>query len=173
MEKEKIRKELEEKLESAQKILVGIGAEWKAETKEEKETVREAAETLKELLDGKDYYILSTLAGEDLAALPFEKTHMAAPFDVSCTEKDWDSYMLWLSCTLNRETIILELGEDFLNPNVMRWPFEKTAMINQKAYLYRIHKKFYQIPDELKEKATAVAYHSAAFFTQEEENGSN
>lgn len=173
MEREEVRKELEEKLNRAQKVLVGIGAEWKAGTQEEKRMVQKAAETLKRLLAGKDYYILTTLKDRDLAGLPFEKTHMAAPLDVSCTEKEWDAYMLWLSCTLNRETVILELGEGFRNPDVIRWPFEKTAMINQKAYLYRIHKKFYQIPDELKEKAAAVACSSVEFFAQEEEDGGN
>lgn len=173
MERKNIREELEEKIGRAQKVLVGIGAEWKAGTQEEKQLVQKAAAALNGLLAGKDYYIVTTLQGEALGELPFEKTHMAAPLDVSCTEKEWDSYTRWLSCTLNRELVILELGEGFQNPQVIRWPFEKTAMINQKAYMYRIHKKFYQIPDELKEKAVSAACHSVEFFAQEEENGGN
>ena len=52
----------------------------------------------------------------------------------------------------NRTTVLLELGEGFGHPSLIRWPFERTAAINRKARLYRVHKTFYQITEELKEK---------------------
>ena len=42
-------------------------------------------------------------------------------------------------------------------------PFEKTAMLNQKAVLFRVHKSLSQIPDTLKEKAVSIAADSVEF----------
>ena len=74
--------------------------------------------------------------------------------------------MNWLSRTLNRKLMILELGEGFLQPTINRWPFERTVMINQKSCMYRVHKTFYQIADEIKERAFAVKADSVEFFAQ-------
>ena len=117
-------------------------------------------------VDGKDCFVITTLVADALLKRGFEKTHMVAPLDVSLTEEEWDGYMKWLAGTLNRKTVLLELGENFLHPTIIRWPFEKTALINKKAHLYRVHKKFYQITDELKEKATAVQEDSVLFMAE-------
>lgn len=69
----------------------------------------------------------------------------------------WERYRKWLSCTLNRTLCILELGVGFRYPQVIRWPFEKTAFYNKKAALVRVHSKFWQIGEELEGKAVAVA----------------
>lgn len=158
--------EIKEKLASAEKLLIGLGAEWKdGGSAERMEQIRQAAAALRTVLEGKDYFVISTLAGEDLSRLELENSHMAAPLDVSFTEEQWQAYTDWLGRTLNRKLVILELGEGFLNPGVIRWPFEKTAAINQKAFLYRINRKLYQIPDELKGRAAAVAADSVEFMT--------
>lgn len=62
--------------------------------------------------------------------------------------------------------LVLELGEGFLNPAVMRWPFERMVMINQKAELIRVGEKFSQIPEEIKEKGIAVPLSSLKFVTE-------
>ena len=49
------------------------------------------------------------------------------------------------------------------NPSLIRWPFEKTVMLNQKAFLFRVHRQFSQIPEEIKEKAVPVAESSVDF----------
>lgn len=84
-------------------------------------------------------------------------------------------YTGWLAGTLNRTTVLLELGEGFGHPSLIRWPFERTAAINRKARLYRVHKTFYQITEELKEKAAAVKADSVGFMEGfgEEEHGSD
>ena len=71
--------------------------------------------------------------------------------------------------------MLLELGEGFAHPSLIRWPFERTAAINRKARLYRVHKTFYQITEELKEKAAAVKADSVGFMEGigEEEHGSD
>lgn len=57
--------------------------------------------------------------------------------------------MNWIQGTLNRELLVLELGENYSNPALMRWPFEKTVYINQKAVLVRVNAKYAQIPEEI------------------------
>ena len=157
MEKTEAEKILKEKLETAEKILVGIGSEWKKKEGTEEEEVLHAAEKLKNFLDGKDYYIITSLSGEDADRLGFSVGHMAVPHSVSFTEEAWKHYTLWLSCTLNRNTVLLELGENYKDPSLIRWPFEKTAMLNNKAYLFRVHKIFSQVPEELSGKSCPVA----------------
>lgn len=176
MEIYEIRREIKEKLVDAEKILIGIGSEWRGDEGERAAVIKAAANALSKEVRGRDYFIISTLNLDELLKLGFEKNHMVAPLDVSLTEEEWDGYMKWLAGTLNKRTILLELGEGFLHPSLIRWPFEKTAAINQKAHLYRIHKKFYQITDELKEKATAVKCDSAEFMAEweeEEKHGGN
>ena len=122
-----------------------------------------SAEQLKKFLDGKDYYMITSLADEDAKRLPFDAGHIAVPHSVSFTEENWKSYTLWLSCTLNRNTVLLELGENYKDPSLIRWPFEKTAMLNNKAYLFRVHKIFSQVPEELAGKSCPVAESSVKF----------
>mgnify|MGYP000204989486 FL=1 len=55
MEKTEAEKILKEKLETAEKILVGIGSEWKKKEGTEEEEVLHAAEKLINFLAGKDY----------------------------------------------------------------------------------------------------------------------
>lgn len=70
--------------------------------------------------------------------------------------EQWEAYKKWLATTLNKKLCILELGVGFRYPQVIRWPFEKTAFYNKKATLVRIHSKFPQIESELADKAIGV-----------------
>ncbi|MCI7813245.1 MAG: hypothetical protein SO016_00520 [Lachnospiraceae bacterium] len=83
---------------------------------------------------------------------------------------DWERYRKWLSCTLNKKLCILELGVGFQYPSVIRWPFEKTAFLNQKASLVRVNSKFFQISEELKGKAISIAENPVDLLN-EQENG--
>ena len=161
-----IREELKEKLADAERILIGIGAEWKSGDAEREAMIAKAKDHLLELLKGKDYFVISTMEVDDVARLGFENGHTVVPFDVNLTEESWNNYTNWLSRTLNRKLVILELGEGFMQPTIIRWPFEKTVAINNKACMYRVHKTFYQISDEIKEKATAVKGDSVALFAE-------
>lgn len=72
----------------------------------------------------------------------------------------WNAYTDWLTHTLNRNLLILELGVGFGTPTVIRWPFEKTVYFNKKAHMYRVHKTLFQISEEMKGKAEPVAEYS-------------
>ena len=71
--------------------------------------------------------------------------------------KQWELYTKWLQGTLNKRLLILELGVGMQFPSVIRWPFEKVAFFNQKAELYRVNEKLYQLSEELREKGTSIS----------------
>ena len=64
---------------------------------------------------------------------------------------------------MNRRLCILELGVGFQYPQVIRWPFEKIAMYNQKAHLIRVSAKFPQLAEELSQKGVSVPEHPVQF----------
>lgn len=75
----------------------------------------------------------------------------------------WEKYTKWLSCTLNRKLLLLELGTGFQYPQVIRWAFEKTAFYNMKSTLVRISSKFPQLPAELSERGVSMAENPVEF----------
>ena len=75
----------------------------------------------------------------------------------------WNAYTRWLAGTLNKKLLILELGVGFQTPTVIRWPFEKTTSVNNKAFLYRIHGSFAQLSEGLREKAESIPVNSVDF----------
>lgn len=78
----------------------------------------------------------------------------------------WKRYQLWLSSTLNRELTVLELGEGFLTPTVIRWPFEKTVFFNRKSWMFRINREFFQTAAQIKERSTPIACDSVDFIKE-------
>ena len=158
-----IREILQGKLSDTERVLVGIGSEWKIGDEEREDMVKRAVANLHSILMNQDYFVISTLPKEDLERLHLDSARTVAPLDEDLTEEQWNHYTEWLARTLNRKLVLLELGEGFLHPSLIRWPFEKTAQINYKAHLYRVHKTFYQITDEIKDKATAVKGDSVEF----------
>ncbi|XIJ21867.1 hypothetical protein VIG27_03160 [Lacrimispora sp. JR3] len=75
----------------------------------------------------------------------------------------WNAYTTWLTGTLNKRLLLLELGVGFKTPTVIRWPFEKTAVMNKKAHLYRIHGNFAQLSEAVKGKADSISENSLEF----------
>lgn len=78
----------------------------------------------------------------------------------------WDSYMSWLQKTLNKKLVMVELGEGFDTPTVIRWPFEKVAAVNNKATLIRVNDKFWQISEDIEAKTTSVKMSGIDFFKE-------
>ena len=78
----------------------------------------------------------------------------------------WTRYPQWLTRTLNRESLILELGAGFGNPGVIRFPFEKTAFFNRKSHLCRVHAQFPQITQELADRAVGIKENSVEWVNQ-------
>ncbi len=78
----------------------------------------------------------------------------------------WTEYTKWLERTLNQKLFILEIGTDFSMPSVIRWPFEKAVYINNKAHMYRICTRFYQLTEEIKDKAVGIQEEPIKFINE-------
>ena len=78
----------------------------------------------------------------------------------------WKDYMKWQTGTINRSLVILELGDGFATPTVMRWPFEKIIYFNRKSRLYRINESFYQLPKEAEERGVSVHENSVRWMLE-------
>lgn len=85
----------------------------------------------------------------------------------------WEKYQKWLSCTLNRKLVILELGEGFEFPSLFRWPFEKLAFFHQKSKLIRVNQKLWQLGEEIKDRAVSVPVNSKDFLIECEKHCEN
>ncbi len=68
----------------------------------------------------------------------------------------WERYTRWLTGTLNQDLVILELGVGFSQPQVIRFPFEKTCYFNQRARMFRVHHTFPQVSAELEGRAEGI-----------------
>lgn len=88
------------------------------------------------------------------------------PYNESGYLKQWEVYTKWLQRTINRKIFLLELGEGFETPTVIRWPFEKIAFINQKSGFARVNGRLPQVSEDLKERAFSVKENSLDFLYQ-------
>lgn len=69
----------------------------------------------------------------------------------------WQLYGKWLKGTVNRRLLVLELGVGMRFPTVIRWPFEKAAYFNNKAFFCRVNQKLYQLTEELSGKGAGIS----------------
>ena len=218
---ENTKAEVREKIKEAQKVLIGIGKEWALRDDEKdirfchltdpsQADLKAAYEELYQLIQDKDYYIVTTLTDGAIYEMPFDKNRIVAPCgnihwrqcSKACTKDIWEEgevpddicphckapltgntlkaetyieegylprwkdYMKWQTGTINRSLVILELGEGFSTPTVMRWPFEKIIYFNQKSKLYRINENFYQLPKEAEERGVSVHENSVRWMLE-------
>lgn len=84
--------------------------------------------------------------------------------------EQWMLYKKWLQGTVNKNVCILELGVGMKYPTVIRWPFEKIAFFNQKAEMFRVHSRLYQMAEEIKDRGYGIC-HSPEDFLKELSNG--
>lgn len=163
--------ELKNAISAAEAVVVGIGAEFQlksdsagSDCDSAEAYIADAYNRLNRVLADKNYFILTTCTDGLIYRSELEQERIAAPSDKLSEQQDdflnWDKYTGWLQRTLNRKLVLLELGAGFLTPTVIRWPFEKIAMLNNKAMLYRVNEKFPQLPEEIKGKGVAICENS-------------
>lgn len=70
--------------------------------------------------------------------------------------KKWNVYMKWLQGSLNKNIRILELGVGMKYPSVIRWPFERVTLINNKAKFMRVDKQLFQLTEDVRDKGISV-----------------
>ena len=135
-------------------LLIGIGTQLSVKEDNEKQ-IDEVYDTLAKLAKGRNCFVITSNTDQKLLDGRISKFLTAAP-KVEGQEKQWEAYMNWLSCSLTHELTILELGEGFADPMVMRWPFEKVLSMHQKATLIRVHPMLYQVPADLNGRGIVV-----------------
>jgi hypothetical protein len=90
-------------------------------------------------------------------------------YNESAYLKNWEKYTKYLSDTLNRNLLVLELGVSLDYPTVIRWPFEKVTMISNKAHFVRVHERLCQHTPEIAAKTESVNMNSVDYILQESE----
>lgn len=68
----------------------------------------------------------------------------------------WQKHRTWLTGTLNKKLLLLELGVSMRFPQIIRWPFERTTAINNKAEFIRVNEKLPQIDANIADRAISV-----------------
>ena len=151
-------------LEQSEMILIGIGDEFSVKTVAEDELIL-LYNDLGAFLGKKNYFIVSTIEDGMIFKSRLNPKRIAAPFYMQeeAGEKQWNFYNIWLQATLNHKLTILEFGEGFQAPNVIRWPFEKVTMVNNKARFYRVNKSFAQIPEDIHHKSEHLQTDAVTF----------
>ncbi len=84
--------------------------------------------------------------------------------------EQWNSYTKWLQGTVNKRLCILELGAGMAYPGIIRFPFEKIAYYNQKAFLYRVHSQLYQLEEKIADRSRGIAENPIDFLLELEED---
>lgn len=62
----------------------------------------------------------------------------AAKYDEKGYLENWTTYQTWLQNTLNHKLVLLEIGEGKRFPSIIKNPFQRIALFQQKADLYCI-----------------------------------
>lgn len=153
-------KELWDEVQSASLILVGLGEELSGD-------LADFYDRLSELLKKKDYFIVTLQDRAGLEEAGIAPEQITAPFSEGEAPESWEKYLHWLSFTLNQKLCILELGVGFKNPDVIRFPFEKTCYFNRKSRYIRINETFPQLSAEIADRGVSIKRNPADFFSEE------
>lgn len=153
-------------LQESKCVLIGLGEAFTLKNPEDEMKYIQFYKKLKEMLGAKDYYIVTQAEDDLIFQCGFDKKHVAAPYVYPEDEENWNDYMKWLSFTLNRHLLVVELGAGFANPMIIRFPFEKTVFLNQKSKMYRVHSLLPQVTAEIAERGTAIQGEPLSLFTE-------
>ena len=114
------------------------------------------------MLDTAMYFIITDSRTDKIRQSDIADRHISIPALVDENDKEslefkqWNFYNNWLASTIGKSLLILEFGVSFSNPNLIRWPFERICMINNRAKMIRINAEFEQISAEIAGKAIGI-----------------
>lgn len=178
--------------DDAEMFLIGIGDEF-----EENENALDAYNKLYNLLEGKNYFIVSLCLDDQIYSSRLDESRIVTPlggkrkkqcpdacvnelfdnaeqFCPHCGKEliynnilaenyveegylpQWNKHKLWLTGTLNKKLLVLELGCSMKFPQIIRFPFEKITSINEKSYMIRVNEKLPMIGTEISKRAEGV-----------------
>ena len=78
----------------------------------------------------------------------------------------WEKHKTWVTGTLNKSLYLLELGVSMRFPQIIRWPFERVALLNNKAFFLRVNEKLPQINADLKNKGKGIGENSVKWIIE-------
>lgn len=171
------RKIVFEKIAQAEMVLVGIGENFVPGKSER--GLDEAYKKLAALLEGKNYFVITTSAEESVYHTGLRADRIVRPLAEEEREPDeseaeskrpsrWDMYTKWIQGTLHKRLVVLELGAGMKYPDILRFPFERIVYFNRKAELIRVHNRLYQLPAELKGRGVSVPADAVELLAEEE-----
>ena len=158
LELDKRNREIKQEVQNASLVLVGLGEELTGD-------MAAFYQELKGLLEHKDYFIVTLKDREGLEAAGLAPEQITAPLVDPEGHESWEKYLHWLSFTLNQKLCVLELGVGFAHPQLVRFPFEKTAYFNKKSRYIRVSGKFPQLSEEIADRGTSVKEDPVKLFT--------
>ncbi len=145
-------------VEAADMVLVGIGTGFKSESVEK---VDKAYKNLQALIDGKNYFVITESTDERIFDAGFKPDRVTAPViekerSGQTADSNWNTYLKWVMGSMNRNILMLELGVSLMQPEIIRFPFEKMTAVNRKSNFIRINEKLPFLPENLSEKAISI-----------------
>lgn len=159
-------KRLKEIIQASDMVLIGVGDEF-TEKKASKECIIKAYQKVMELIQGKPWFLVTINTDDLVYDAGVNRFFVVAPcgsersgnvitnenYDESGYLPQWQYYMNWLASTIGKKLCVLELGVGMAYPSVIRMPFERTVLYNQKSSLVCIHSKLAQVPDEIQDRS--------------------
>ena len=155
-----------DKYRDAEMVVIGIGEEWNAYL--EKQEYQDLLAFYAPYLEKKNYFCITSSKKNDFSWGSLNPKRVVQPLLLEAEQitSEKKEEVEKLSATLNKKLMLIELGEGFLIPNLIRWPFEKVTFINQKSVLYRINGQLPQLPENISERAAAVSESSYDFLQE-------
>lgn len=158
--------QIEKIIQESDMVLIGVGDEF-TEKKASKEEILKAYQKVMELVKGKPWFLVTVNTDDLVYDAGVNSFFVVAPcgsersgnvvtnenYDESGYLPQWQYYMNWLTSTIGKKLCVLELGVGMAYPSVIRMPFERTVLYNQKSSMIRIHSKLAQVPEEIKNRS--------------------
>ena len=115
-----IYNDLIDDIKSADYVLFGLGKEiYSSDDTEIYDNLKKLFASMEHV----NYFIVSTDKAGTIRNCGLNERRIVCPVNENNAEeeeKQWDFYNKWLSSSLAKKLVIVELGEDFSNPNVIR-----------------------------------------------------
>ena len=113
-----IYNDLIDDIKSADYVLFGLGKEiYSSDDTEIYDNLKKLFASMEHV----NYFIVSTDKAGTIRNCGLNERRIVCPVNENNAEeeeKQWDFYNKWLSSSLAKKLVIVELGEDFSNPNV-------------------------------------------------------
>ena len=116
---EKLCEDILNDMDTYDSILLGFGTEL---LKYKNDGIDDVLACLAKYLEHKNYFIISSVKDDILRNSELNQKRIVCPYlgetDKTNEDKQWDLYNKWLSGTLAKKLLVVELGEGFNNPNL-------------------------------------------------------